>query len=212
MRSKAIIPMIPLSTIIAIVGLSAGIALIAGGAYYYFATASLREAAAPAASRGAFSMHETPQPIPELKFVDSYGREMTLDVFKGRTILLNIWATWCVPCRKEMPALDRLQAKMGGADFQVIALSTDRGGTAKVKDFYKEVGLEHLNIYVEEKSGTVSRDLKLIGFPTTLLIDREGRELGRLIGAAEWDSPEIADMIERAVAVTKTQEKNDTKI
>lgn len=213
MRSKTFTPTMPPRTIILIVVLSGAIALSAGGLYYHFATAGLRELAAssaaalPAASERAFSMHETPQPVPQLRFTDGEGREMTLDTFKGRTILLNIWATWCVPCRKEMPALDRLQAKMGDADFEVVTLSIDRDGTTKAQDFYKEVGLEHLNIYVEEKPGTVSRNLKVIGLPTTLLIDREGRELGRLIGPAEWDSPEMVGMVERAIEATRTEKK-----
>jgi thiol-disulfide isomerase/thioredoxin len=203
----------PPRTIILIVVLSGAIALFAGGLYYHFATASLRElapsspAALPAESEIAFSMHETPQPVPELRFMDGEGRKMTLDAFRGRTILLNIWATWCVPCRKEMPALDRLQAKMGNADFEVIPLSIDRDGTTKVRDFYKDVGLEHLNIHVEEKPGAVSRELKVIGVPTTLLIDREGRELGRLIGPVEWDSPETVGMIERVIDATRREEK-----
>lgn len=212
MRSRTFIPPMPPRTLILIIVLSGVIALSAGGLYYHFEAADVRELAvsSPAASpdgASAFSIYETPQPVPELQFMDGEGREMTLDTFKGRTILLNIWATWCVPCRKEMPALDRLQAKMGDADFEVITLSIDRDGTPKAQDFYKEVGLEHLNIYVEEKPGTVSRNLKVIGLPTTLLIDREGRELGRLIGPAEWDSPEMVGMIERAIEATRTEEK-----
>ncbi|MGH6894973.1 MAG: TlpA family protein disulfide reductase [Geminicoccaceae bacterium] len=182
-------------------------ALIAGGAY--LATNTAQEARAPeptspatAAStkKGfAFSALETPRELPELRFVDGDGREMTLEAFEGRTILLNIWATWCVPCREEMPALDRLQAKLGGPDFVVVPLSIDREGLPAVKAFYEELGLEALGIYVDQ-SGKASRQLGAVGIPTTLLVDSEGREVGRTLGPAEWDSDEIVEFLRGFIA------------
>ncbi|WAP71412.1 TlpA disulfide reductase family protein (plasmid) [Jiella pelagia] len=120
-------------------------------------------------------MHETPQAVPDLRFVDGDGRETSLSAFEGTTILLNVWATWCVPCREEMPALDRLEAKLGSAAFRVVPLSIDRGGLEKVKAFYRELGLKALPIYVDE-TGKASQQLATIGIPTTLLIGREGQE------------------------------------
>src|SRR5216683_5311276 len=134
------------------------------------------------------------RPVPELHFVDGDEQAMTLANFRGRTVLLNIWATWCVPCRKEMPTLDRLQAKLGGPDFQVITLSIDRGGVPVVKQFYEELGLKSLGIYVDQ-SGQAASALGAVGIPLTLLVDREGREIGRKLGPAEWDSPEVIDII-----------------
>jgi len=113
-------------------------------------------------------------------------------------VLLNVWATWCVPCREEMPALDRLQGRLGGEDFVVIPLSIDREGVAAVKPFYQRLGLEKLGIYVD-LSGRGSRGLALPGVPTTLLIDREGREIARKMGAAEWDSPEMLSLVQQTI-------------
>ena len=182
------------------------ITLIAGGAYW--ATNTAREAKAPEAvppataapsKKGfAFSALETPRELPDLQFVNGEGREMTFEEFKGKTVLLNIWATWCVPCREEMPALDRLQAKLGGPDFVVVPLSIDRKGLPGVKAFYEELGLKALGIYVD-RSGKAQRALSVLGIPTTLLVDREGRELGRTLGPAEWDSDEIVEFLRSVV-------------
>lgn len=157
----------------------------------------------PAAQRGGNSLgiHETPQAVPELSFVDGEGRSLSLADFRGRTILLNIWATWCVPCRKEMPSLDRLQAKLGGPGFEVVPLSIDRGGVAKVRAFYKELGLKALGIYVDASGKSLYR-LGAVGIPATLLINPDGLEVGRLAGPAEWDNPEIIGQIERAMGAT----------
>jgi len=113
-------------------------------------------------------------------------------------VLLNVWATWCVPCRKEMPTLDRLQARLGGKDFLVIALSIDREGVAPVKRFYQELKLEKLAIYVDP-SGKGSRALAIPGVPTTLLIDRQAREIARKMGPAEWDGAEMVSLVGRTI-------------
>jgi thiol-disulfide isomerase/thioredoxin len=144
------------------------------------------------------SVFDQPRDLPETRFQDDQGRDLTLADFRGRVILLNVWATWCVPCRKEMPTLDRLQAQLGGKDFLVMALSIDREGVAAVKRFYQELGLEKLGIYVDP-SGKGSRSLAIPGVPTTLLIDRESREVARKMGAAEWDSSEMGSLIERTM-------------
>jgi thiol-disulfide isomerase/thioredoxin len=133
-----------------------------------------------------FIRHETPKPTPAIQFEDAQGRALSLADFKGKVVLLNIWATWCAPCRREMPALDRTQAALGGSDFEVVALSLDRPGAEVVRKFYGEVGIRSLAIYVD-RSGKAGRELDVVGVPATILIDREGRELGRLIGPTEWD-------------------------
>ncbi len=144
------------------------------------------------------SVFDPPRAVPEIRFQDGQGDDLTLADFRSRVILLNVWATWCVPCRKEMPTLDRLQGRLGGKEFLVMALSIDREGVAAVKHFYQEFGVENLAIYVDP-SGRGSRALAIPGVPTTLLIDREGREVARKMGAAEWDSPEIVSLVERTM-------------
>jgi len=113
--------------------------------------------------------------------------------------LLNIWATWCVPCREEMPTLDRLQQKLGGPAFEVVALSIDSKGIPAVRQFFEEIGVRSLAVYVDPSMQAMEK-LRIVGVPTTLLIDREGRELWRKSGPAQWDSP---DVIQRLRAPAK---------
>lgn len=142
----------------------------------------------------AFVRKPEPSELPEFSFTDADGKEKTMADFKGKTILLNMWATWCTPCRKEMPSLDRLQAEFGSDKFEVVALSVDRGGVEAAKRFFKQIKVSSLATYVD-KSGKSSKPLRVIGMPTTLLIDPEGREIGRLVGPAEWDSDEAKKLI-----------------
>jgi len=162
-------------------------------------TAPARDAASASGNKMGFAFNIYPQPraLPNVRFADGNGRAMTLQDFRGKFVLLNIWATWCPPCRKEMPTLDRLQAKLGGPDFEVVALSIDQGQQSLylVQEFYLQSGVKSLGIYMDS-SGDASRYLEVTGLPTTLLIDREGREIGRKIGPAEWDSPETIKVIQ----------------
>ena len=105
-------------------------------------------------------------------------------------LVLNLWATWCPPCREEMPTLDALQGKLGGERFEVVALSIDRAGPGAVRDFYEEISIEHLRLYIDPSMRTMAT-LGIPGIPTTLIVGPEGRELGRLVGAADWASPEM---------------------
>lgn len=152
-----------------------------------------------AESAGAFAFHYEPTPVPDLQFVDGDGRPMTLEALEGKTTLLNVWATWCVPCREEMPALERLQAKFGGPEFQVVPLSVDREGLPKVEVFYEELDLKELGIW-NDPTASAAYVLGAVGPPTTLLLDAKGRELGRLIGPAEWDSHDMAAVLQRHLA------------
>lgn len=145
------------------------------------------------------------RPVPDLRLQDEQGHDLTLADFRGRVVLLNVWATWCVPCRREMPTLDRLQARLGGKEFLVIALSIDRKGIEAVRAFYKEVGVEKLAIYVDP-SGKRSHNLAIPGVPTTLLIDRQGREVARKMSAAEWDSPEMVSLVQRTMHAQSASE------
>lgn len=153
---------------------------------------SNRPAGSASASALPLVMREQPVPLPDLRVLDGTGRPVTLSSFRGKVVLLNIWATWCPPCRQEMPSLDRLQAQLGGGKFQVVALSMDAGAKAldQVKSFYASVGIKHLAVYLDADAAAIFT-LKAVSVPTTLLLDRQGRELGRMSGTAEWDSPQI---------------------
>ena len=144
-------------------------------------------------------LHDAPVPMPDLRFTDGEGRIQSLADFRGKVVLLNIWATWCLPCRTEMPTLDRLQAAFGGPDFEVVALSIDRAGPEVVKTFFAKIGVRNLAIHIDQSS-EAGFALATAGLPTTLLIDREGQELGRLIGPAEWDSPEMLGFLKSIVS------------
>lgn len=141
-------------------------------------------------------IHDAPRALPDIAFEDAEGRERTLSQFSGKVVLLNVWATWCAPCREEMPALDRVQQKLGGPGFEVLALSIDTGGIAAVKGFYDEIGVRSLAHYVDPTMRATAA-LGAMGVPTTLLIDRQGREIGRHTGPVQWDGPEAMRTIER---------------
>lgn len=143
---------------------------------------------------GPFAAHPEPAAVPEIGFTDAEGKALTLADFKGRVVLLNLWATWCAPCVEEMPSLDRLQARLGGQDFAVVALSVDRQGRSLVQPFVEKLGVRNLPIYLDTGSAAM-RALKIRGLPTTVLIDRDGREVGRLEGAASWDSKDAEALL-----------------
>jgi len=146
----------------------------------------------------AFAPGAKQRQVPELQFLDSAARPRSLSEFRGRTVLLNVWATWCAPCRMEMPALDRLQTKLGGADFQVLALSIDQQGAEIVRKFFAETGIKALELYIDP-SARAPFLLGASALPMTLLIDREGREIGRRAGPAEWDAARSVDELRRPV-------------
>jgi thiol-disulfide isomerase/thioredoxin len=149
----------------------------------------------------AINIAADPKRLPDLAFTDAAGKERKLADFRGRTVLLNLWATWCVPCRKEMPALDALQGKLGGDKFEVVAVNIDTRNPDKPKTWLAEVGVTRLG-YFADPSAKVFQDLKAVGkavgMPTTLLIDPQGCELGVLAGPAEWVSDDAIRLIEAA--------------
>ena len=161
---------------------------------------------APAAAHDplALSIFEQPRDVPEIRFADRASRSLSLADFRGRVVLLNIWATWCVPCRKEMPTLDRLQARLGSDEFVVIALSIDRDA-ASVERFYREIGIEKLAIY-RDPTGRVPNVLGIPGVPATLLINRDGREIARKMGEADWDGPAMVSLIGKTIAARSATE------
>lgn len=137
-----------------------------------------------------FTLLDKPRSLRDFSFNDGAGKSISLASFRGKVVLLNVWATWCPPCREEMPTLDRLQARIGGEDFVVLPLSIDAAGVTAITDFYAETGIKHLGAYIDPP-GAAMDALGILGIPATLLIDRQGREIGRMLGPAEWDSPEF---------------------
>ena len=149
----------------------------------------------------ALTVAEKPLRVPELSFQGAEGRRHMLKDWRGRTVLLNLWATWCVPCRKEMPALDALEGKLGGPDFQVVAVNIDTRDLDKPQAWLKEAGINRLAYYADPQA-KVFQDLKVagraFGMPTTLLIDPQGCEIANLAGPAEWASEDAVKLVQAA--------------
>jgi thiol-disulfide isomerase/thioredoxin len=137
--------------------------------------------------------------VPDLVFKDSTGGEVKLSKWQGRVVLLNLWATWCAPCRKEMPTLNEVQEQLGSKDFEVVALSIDRKGLEASAAFLKETGADALALYIDETTTSLNM-LQALGLPVTVLIDRKGREIGRLLGPAEWNSAEAIALMKAALS------------
>jgi len=150
----------------------------------------------------ALAVARSPFLLPDLAFKDAQGRDRKLSDWRGRTVLLNLWATWCVPCRKEMPALDALQANLGGPKFEVVAVNIDTRDPEKPLAFLKDVGVSHL-AYYSDQSAKVFQELKAagkaFGMPTTLIIDGGGCEIGEMAGPAEWASADGVKLVSAAV-------------
>ncbi|MGB7225384.1 MAG: TlpA disulfide reductase family protein [Bradyrhizobium sp.] len=153
----------------------------------------------------ALTMATSPLRLPDLTFQDADGKQKKLSDWRGRTVLVNLWATWCVPCRREMPALDRLQAKLGGKDFQVVAINIDTRDPEKPRNFLKDAKLTRLDFFSDSKA-EVFQELKAIGrslgMPTSVLVDGQGCEIATIAGPAEWDSDDAVKLITAATTTT----------
>lgn len=146
----------------------------------------------------AFLIKPERKAVPDFDFQDGAGAPLKISQWKGRVVLVNLWATWCAPCRKEMPDLAALQQDMGSAEFEVVAISVDRKGVEASSAFLKATGAEALKLYVEPTTAIVN-ELQALGLPATILLDRQGREIGRLLGPADWASPEAKALIRAAL-------------
>ncbi|MGA8318923.1 MAG: TlpA disulfide reductase family protein [Bradyrhizobium sp.] len=153
----------------------------------------------------ALTMATSPLRLPDLTFQDADGKQKKLSDWRGRTVLVNLGATWCVPCRREMPALDRLQAKLGGKDFQVVAINIDTRDPEKPRNFLKDAKLTRLDFFSDSKA-EVFQELKAIGralgMPTSVLVDGQGCEIATIAGPAEWDSDDAVKLITAATTTT----------
>lgn len=151
----------------------------------------------------AVAVLATPKPVPAIAFNGPDGQATDLAALNGKVRLVNLWATWCIPCRQEMPALDRLQAELGGADFEVVAVNVDTRNVERPRTWLQENGVTRLAYYADP-SGKVMQVLQrsgeLVGLPTSLLVDREGCEIAVLKGPAEWASADAKALIAAALA------------
>jgi thiol-disulfide isomerase/thioredoxin len=200
-----------------VIGAAAAVALI--GLAGFFGLARLKRPAGDAACTAAVevakkiaplahgevaavTMASAPLRLPDLAFEDGDGKPRKLSDWRGKTVLLNLWATWCVPCRKEMPALDELQGKLGGKDFEVVAVNIDTRDPDKPKNFLKEARLNRLAYFTDQKAKSF-QDLKnvgrALGMPTSVLLDAQGCELGTIAGPAEWASEDAIKLIKAAM-------------
>ena len=160
-----------------------------------------------AAEQLGFAVASEPVRPSPISFTDDTGKPLSLESFKGKVVLLNLWATWCPPCREEMLTLDALQAELGGPDFEVLALSIDQDGPGAVQSFYDEIGIERLRIY-NDQSAQAGVTLGALGVPVTLLFDRNGYEVARLTGPKDWHSPEMVGLLRNAINGAQGSAKN----
>jgi thiol-disulfide isomerase/thioredoxin len=204
-------------SLIFLLGVAALLGIISGGLAVYVNNADPdnvetaactisdeRRAALDAAATGevaAFAVVDDPRRVPMMAFHDGDGTGRSIEEWRGQTVLFNLWATWCAPCREEMPALDRLQAELGGEDFEVVAVSIDTRESADPRGFLEEINVEALAFYHDD-TADLFQDLRsealAFGMPTTLLIDDENCLLGFLAGPAHWDSPDAVALITAA--------------
>src|ERR1700746_141232 len=204
---------IPLSIAAVLIGAAAGFAGIYGlGSLHHEAgdpscggAVDLAKKIAPLVHGevAALTLASAPLKLPDLTFEDADGKPRKLSDWRGKTVLVNLWATWCVPCRKEMPALDQLEAKLAGPNFAVVAINIDTRDPEKPKKFLNDAGLTRLGYYTDEKA-KVFQDLKSIGralgLPPSVLVDPKGCEIGTIAGPAEWNSDDAIRLITAALS------------
>ena len=140
-----------------------------------------------------------PTPVPDTSFTDPEGGTHSLADYRSTVVLLNFWATWCAPCREEMPSLDALQAELGGDDFQVVAIAAGHNPAPAIEKFLTEAKITNLPVLLDPRQG-LARGMGVMGMPVTILIDRDGNEIARLIGGADWASEASKTLIRQATA------------
>ena len=145
------------------------------------------------------AIHEEPKAVSEAEFETAEDGSGTLADYRGKYVLVNFWATWCAPCRKEMPQLQALQDAYGGDGFEVVTIATGRNAPEKIEEFFAEAGVHSLPRHRDPKQA-LARDMAVLGLPITVLIDPEGREIARLIGDADWNSDSAHRIVEALLA------------
>ncbi len=148
--------------------------------------------------------HAEPRAVSGAEFTDPQGGSHRLADYAGQVVLVNFWATWCAPCRKEMPTLEALQEALGGEDFRVLTIATGRNTPAAIDRFFAEAGVENLPVLLDPRS-TLAREMAVFGLPTTVLLDRDGREIARLTGDADWASDSALAVLGAVVGMEKAR-------
>ena len=170
--------------------IAAVIAVLAAAVVLYeMRGGAVQQMAGPPASLAPYAVAKAPAPVPQVAIDDVKGARLALSTFKGKYILLNLWATWCAPCVRELPALAKLKSSVGSDQFDVVAVDVGRGTAADARTFLDAHGAKSLDTYVDSNLALL-RAFGAFGLPLTVLIDRQGREIGRAVGPAAWDSPE----------------------
>jgi thiol-disulfide isomerase/thioredoxin len=141
-------------------------------------------------------------PISSISYYNGDGQETNLSQYQGKTLVLNLWATWCAPCRKEMPSLSELQKQLGDDTFTVVTIATMRNSPKSIQEFFDKIDVENLSQYNDPK-GALSRSMGVLGLPTTLIVSKSGHEIGRLLGDADWASPEAIELMSAIKAADK---------
>jgi thiol-disulfide isomerase/thioredoxin len=146
------------------------------------------------------NFHSAPKAVSQNSFITEDGGEATLADYKGKVVLLNFWATWCAPCRHEMPMLSELQTELSGADFEVVTLATGRNMVPAMQKFFDEIGVNNLPLHRDPKQA-VAREMAVFGLPATIIMDRDGREIARLQGDADWSSENARAILAAVIAM-----------
>lgn len=147
-------------------------------------------------------IHDSPRPVDAAPFTAADGGEITLDAYRGQVVVLNFWATWCPPCRKEMPMLDALNRDMGGDDFQVVTVATGRNSPAAMTRFFDEAQIDTLPLH-NDPTMAMARGMGVLGLPVTLILDREGQEIARMQGEATWDGDSARALLSAIIEDTR---------
>ncbi|KPA21582.1 Thiol:disulfide interchange protein TlpA [Shimia sp. SK013] len=133
------------------------------------------------------NFHSDPKPVSSKSFISEDGEDMTLEAFRGKIVLLNFWATWCAPCRHEMPMLSELQTQLGGDSFEVVTIATGRNMVPAMRKFFEDISVDNLPLHRDPKQ-LLAREMAVFGLPATLIVDANGKEIARLQGDADWSS------------------------
>lgn len=166
------------------------------------ANAAIADTSALAAMREGdmkkLNIHSMPQPVPETPFTHQNGENVTLSDFSGKIVVVNFWATWCAPCREEMPMLSELQAELGGEDFEVVTIATGRNAQPAMEKFFDEISVDNLPLH-RDQNQQLAREMGVFGLPVTVILDREGREIARLQGDAHWNSDSAKQILQALI-------------
>lgn len=155
------------------------------------------------------TVHSQPQEVGASGFETEAGGEGSLADYEGKVVLVNFWATWCAPCRKEMPHLGALQEALGGEDFEVVTIASGRNPQPAVESFFEETGVSGVLPMHRDPTQELAREMGVLGLPVTVLIDREGREVARLQGDADWSSESAMAIISELVSESGTQDAGE---